>query len=168
MEYARAFETKLNIILSTILIIIVPFAQISLMQMAIWLIRTLKSSCSNCFRILQIGQGDLNNEKQTSDQAQALQHQATTYTSRNSLWELHSVSLTTFSKSSLNRMNSLLMIYQFMTIFLAILAYSSLLALSSSYYYGNPFYAFAQTTRRADLCSTSRKYTIRCGQSNRL
>jgi chromate reductase len=27
MEYARAFETKLNIILSTILIVIVPFAQ---------------------------------------------------------------------------------------------------------------------------------------------
>lgn len=49
-------------------------------------------------------------------------------------------------------MNSLLMmIYQFMTIFLAILAYSSLLALSSSYYYGNPFYAFAQTTGSADL-----------------
>lgn len=41
-------------------------------------------------------------------------------------------------------MNSLLMINQFTTIFLAILAYSSLLALSSSYYYGNPFYAFEQ------------------------
>ncbi|MGA9168680.1 MAG: thioredoxin domain-containing protein [Nitrososphaeraceae archaeon] len=36
------------------------------------------------------------------------------------------------------------------TIFLAILAYSSLLPLSSSYY-GNPFYTFAQTTRSTDL-----------------
>ena len=35
------------------------------------------------------------------------------------------------------------------TIFLAILAYSSLLPLSSSYY-GNPFYTFAQTTRSTD------------------
>src|SRR4051812_39210255 len=36
------------------------------------------------------------------------------------------------------------------TIFLAILAYSSLLPLSSSYY-GNPFYTFTQTTRSTDL-----------------